>query len=115
MFRLIVGAYVALPLLAAFGAASATDLKTGVTDTIGTCCSSCEVGCECCLDSQCVCESCCAADAESCCASGESCELTSSTVSADALCECGVCDDGCGCCDDDQCSCEGCECPACAT
>jgi hypothetical protein len=71
MFRLIVGAYVALPLLAAFGAASATDLKTAVTDTIGTCCSSCEVGCE----------------------------LTSSTVSADALCECGVCDDGCGCCD----------------
>ena len=140
MFRLFLGAFAALPLLAAIGAATTgSSVETAGTHAASTCCDSCELGCTCCLETPCVCDACecgddgcqgstancnltaasgnraCCADTPTGLASEACCAVTATTVVAAADCDCGICDKGCGCCGESECTCAGCECPICAS
>jgi hypothetical protein len=131
MSRLLIGLYLALPVLAA-----ATAMNTGSPDLrisqSGCECGQCESDCSCCSDAVCSCESCvcegCAVSPASfvhsepakCCSESCStkCESTidsdKQTLAVASVCDCGVCDDGCECCADEECTCSGCECALCA-
>lgn len=95
MFRMILGAYVALAIVASASSA----IKNGGAETTGTLvsnaalvcpCGQCDPGCGCCLDADtCVCDTCACSgcDSESC--GGEMTALVMATTDAPSCCSSG--------------------------
>ena len=141
MFRLIMGAFIALPVLAIATGMYNSDKPSGCcgkTTLTATECPSgqCEEGCGCCTEADCACDGCECTTCESseraagCCEAGN-CEAGCCPASQDspaseevtatdgqtltsASCNCGKCEEGCGCCVSEECTCANCECALCA-
>ena len=138
MFRMLMLAYVAIPVLAA---ATFNSSAVSTANSMTCPCGQCEAGCGCCLGGGCTCADCaceaCGCDAgsslvstnadfsmmaakSSCCAGG-TCSasktvfetLANVSGAASQTCPCGQCEDGCGCCLGGGCTCADCACEAC--
>jgi hypothetical protein len=141
MFRIVLGAFTLLPVLAMASAMFSAEKPSGccgvsAVAASGDCpCGQCEEGCGCCVGGSCTCEACdceacdsaaCAAGCtesgscdKGCCPASESASETEENAAIDgeqltsASCTCGMCEEGCGCCIGAECTCADCECALC--